>query len=155
MKNDLNLADIKFTFRCQKKWDDLERTDRHDVRLCNECNYHVHSIVDRLDLRKLDLGGECFSVKISQPDQESTTILGGAKKSLPVYPPIQTFLFSCGYISNLSEVQLSTIKSLRHLNAMLNMKNKKIKFTIRLSQLEELNRIIDILEKDNIIYSIE
>jgi hypothetical protein len=155
MKEDFDPVDIKFTFKCQKRWEDLQATDNHDMRFCNECNYHVHSIVDRLDLKKLELGGECFAINIIQPNSQLITILGGVEKSLPAYPPIQTFVFSFGYVSNLSESQLLTIKSLRHLKAIINMKNKKIKFTIQLSQLEELERIIHILEQDNIIYSIE
>jgi hypothetical protein len=155
MKDDLDLADIKFTFRCQKEWKDLQTTENDDVRFCSECNYHVHSIVDRLDLKKLDLGEECFAVTISQPNSQLITIMGGVKKSLPAYPPVQTFVFSCGYVSNLSESQLLTIKSLRYLEATLNMKNKKIKFTLRSSRVEELDRITHILEQENIIYSIE
>ena len=63
MKDDFDPTDIKFTFRCQKKWEDLQITDNHEMRFCNECNYHVHSIVNSLDLKKLDSGEECFAVK--------------------------------------------------------------------------------------------
>jgi hypothetical protein len=153
MKDDLNLTDIKFTFRCQKQWEDLQVTDNHDVRFCNECNYHVHSIVDRLDLKKLELGEECFAVK-DIPMKGFR--IGGVEKPLPIYPPVKTFLFSCGYTSNLSESQFATIKWLnRNLKVALIMKNKKIQFTVTLSQQEELDRIINILEQDKIIYSIE
>jgi hypothetical protein len=155
MKDDLDLTDIKFTFRCQKNWDELQATDNHDVRFCNECNYHVHSIVDRLDLKKLDLGEKCFAVQDSQSDGKGIFILGGAERSQPTYPPIQTFVFSCGYISNLSHGQLLTIKWIgRYLHVKLKMK-KKIGFTAYISQVEELDRIISILERDKIIYSIE
>jgi hypothetical protein len=154
MKDELDFTDIKFTFRCPKQWEDLQVTDNHDVRFCTECNYHVHSIVDRLDLKKLDLGEECFAVKDSRVN--GIFILGGVEKSLPTYPPIKTFLFSCGHTSNLSDSQLATIEWLRrHFQVRLSMKNKKIKFTVKLSQIEELDRIINILDRDNIIYSIE
>ncbi len=153
MKDNLDLTDIKFTFRCQKNWDDLQPTDNHDVRFCNECNYHVHSIVDRLDLKKLDLGEKCFAVKDSH--SKGIFILGGAERSLPALP-ITVFVFRCGYVSNLSEGQLLTIKWLgRYLNVKLKMKNRKIKFTAHLYKVEELDRIISILERDKIIYSIE
>jgi hypothetical protein len=153
MKDDLDLSDIKFTFRCDKRWDDLQVTDNNDVRFCNECNYHVHSIVDRLDLKKLELGEECFAVK---SERLKGYMIGGVEKALPIYPPIKTFLFSVGYTSNLSESQLATIKWMqRYLKVVLNMKNKKIQFTVKLSQVEELNRIINILEQEKIIYSIE
>ncbi len=156
MKDNLDLTDIKFTFRCQKKWKDLQTTENDDVRFCSECNYHVHSIVDRLDLKKLDLGEECFAVTISQPNSQLITIMGGVEQSLPAYPPIQTFVFSCGYISNLSEGQLRTIKWLgKYLRVHLSMKRKKIRFTAHLSQREELERIISILEEDKIISSVE
>jgi hypothetical protein len=154
MKEDLNLTDIKFTFRCQKRWEDLQTTDNHDVRFCSECNYRVHSIVERLDLNKLDLGEECFAVKDSRV--EGIFILGGVEKALPAYPPIKTFVFSCGYTSNLSESQLATIEWLRrHLQVAVSMKNKKTQFTVKLSQIEKLDRIINILDRDKIIYSIQ
>jgi hypothetical protein len=150
---DLDLSDIKFTFRCDKRWEDLQVTDNDDVRFCNECNYHVHSIVDRLDLKKLELGEECFAVK---SERLKGYMIGGVEKALPIYPPIKTFLFSFGYTSNLSESQLATIKWMhRYLKVALTMKNKKIQFTVALSQVEELNRIIHILEQEKIIYSIE
>jgi hypothetical protein len=153
MKDDLDLSDIKFTFRCNKQWEDLQITDNDDVRFCNECNYHVHSIVDRLDLKKLELGEECFAVK---SERLRGYMIGGVEKALPIYPPIKTFLFNVGYTSNLSESQLATIKWMhRYLKVVLDMKNKKIQFTVKLSQVEELNRIINILEQEKIIYSIE
>jgi hypothetical protein len=153
MKDNLDLSDIKFTFHCDKRWDDLKVTGNDDVRFCHECNYHVHSIVDRLDLKKLELGEECFAVK---SERLKGYIIGGVDKALPIYPPIKTFLFSFGYTSNLSEGQLATIKWMhRHLKVVLDMKNKKIQFTVELSQVEELNRIINILEQEKIIYSIE
>jgi hypothetical protein len=153
MKDDLDLSDIKFTFRCDKQWEDLQVTDNDDVRFCNECNYHVHSIVDRLDLKKLELGEECFAVK---SERLRGYMIGGVEKALPIYPPIKTFLFNVGYTSNLSESQLATIKWMhRYLKVVLDMKNKKIQFTVKLSQVEELNRIINILEQEKIIYSIE
>ena len=148
MNEDLNLTDIKFTFRCPKKWEDLQVTDNDDVRLCNECKYHVHSIVDRLDLKKLDSGGECFAVKSSL--LRGYTI-GGVEKALLIYPPSQTFLFSFGYTSNLSTSQVATIKWMhKYLKVALSLKNKKIQFTVKLSQAEELDRIINILERDEI-----
>jgi hypothetical protein len=153
MKDDLDLSDIKFTFRCDKQWEDLQVTDNNDVRFCNECNYHVHSIVDRLDLKKLELGEECFAVK---SERLRGYMIGGVEKALPIYPPIKTFSFNVGYTSNLSESQLATIKWMhRYLKVVLDMKNKKIQFTVKLSQVEELNRIINILEQEKIIYSIE
>jgi hypothetical protein len=153
MEDDLDITDIKFTFRCQKQWEDLQITENHDMRFCNECNYHVHSIVNRLDLKKLDLGEKCFAVK-DVPARGF--IIGGVEKPLPAYPPIQTFLFSCGYTSNLSDSQVATVKWMhRYLRVSLSMKNKKIQFTVKLSQKEELDRIINILEQDKIVYSIE
>ena len=52
--------------------------------------------------------------------------------------------------------QFATIKWLhRHLQVALSMTTKKIQFTVKLSHTEELDRIIQILEQDKIIYSIE
>ncbi len=153
MENDLDISDIKFTFRCDKRWEDLQVTNNDDVRFCHECNYQVHSIVERLDLRKLELGEECFAVK---SERLKGYIIGGVEKSLPRYPPTKTFLFSCGHTSNLSESQLATIKWMhKYLKVALNVKNKKIQFTIELSQVEQLDRIINILSQEKIIYSIE
>jgi hypothetical protein len=156
MKDSSNLADIKFTFRCEQKWEDLEITANTDVRFCDRCNYKVHYITHHLDLQKLDLGEKCVALKT--PDTEKGVfILGGIEKPLPKYPPIKIFVFSCGYISR---KQLETLQWLeRHFSCHLEMKQKNIRFKVRfkvgLSQLEELDRIINILEKEEIIYAIE
>jgi hypothetical protein len=159
MENTDNNLDIKFTFQCKQKWYKLQPTANPDVRFCHDCSLNVHSIVDRLDLEKLDIGEKCIALTTELSEREGwVTILGGVERStrsLPKYPPQQQFIFSCGYMANLTKSQLNTLHFLRRdLQVTLSLK-KKTQFTAWCAQPEELDRIIRVLEREEIIYSIE
>jgi hypothetical protein len=156
MEDTDNNLNIKFTFQCKRKWYELQPTTNPDVRFCHECSLNVHSIVDRLDLEKLDIGERCIALTTKSSEREGwITILGGVERSIPEYPPKQQFIFNCGYMDNLTKSQLNTLHFLRrNFQVTLSLK-KKTQFTAWCAQPEELDRIIRVLDREEIIYSIE
>jgi hypothetical protein len=157
MKVDDKPPVIEFAYRCTRQWEDLEATTDPEVRFCNECNLTVHYIDNRLDPRKLAPEAKCFAAKIPTPERPKGVIIAGqiAPGDWPrAYPPRQEFIFYFGPKSNLTEGQLATIRWLRYLGGKPVMKSNMIRLTYSTAVPERLDRIISILQKEGISFSI-
>jgi len=49
---DLSIRNCRFAFKCEKKWNDLEDTEDHQIKFCNTCEKEVHFCNDDEELAK-------------------------------------------------------------------------------------------------------
>jgi hypothetical protein len=156
MNNGDCVTEDDFTFICQQQWQNLEQTIDPQLRFCHECQKYVHFITDLLDFNKYGANLPCVAVKIEPKDNAlEMTIVGGIGSSyLSRFRGI-TFRFDFGSIAALSKSQLDTIHWCRDLGANISRKPKnRIELTITLSIPEAFDRLVNVLEREGIEYSI-
>ena len=160
MDEDNKITEIEFSFRCQRKWHELQKTENPDIRFCDDCRQNVHYVGSKLDFAKYDENAKCFAVRIYEMDRsKAVTIAGGiGGVKLPPfsnYPQTASFIIKFGPKSGLSESQLETIKWLRHFNAKPVVKDKMVELVINSITEEKFDRIISLLEKEEIPFTVE
>ncbi len=155
-KND-KITDIEFSFRCQRQWKDLQKTENSDVRFCNECSQDVHFVGNKLDLAKYDDKAKCFAVKIYDKDlSKAVTMAGGIERlTISNFAPTENIILKFGAKADLSESQIETIKWLHHFNAKPIMKDKMVKLILNNTTKENCERVISMLEKEGIAFIVE
>lgn len=128
-------------------------TENPDIRFCDECQLNVHYVGQRSDFEKYPADTECFAVKIYNEEKtKGVTIAGGA---IPDYESRASFVLKFGPKADLTNDQLKTIQWLRNLGAQPVMKSKMVRLLLRQVTEDHFDRIISILEKEEIPFSVE
>jgi hypothetical protein len=157
MNNNNPITEDDFTFICKQQWYELERTSDPKLKFCHQCQKHVHFISSRLEFAQYGSQSSCVAVEIEPRSPTPGYIIAGGLDSA-YYPSTSrgiTFTFDFGSISDLSKSQLKAIYSYKDLGAWISTKKKnRIEFTIELFIPEAFDRLVRILEKEQIEYSI-
>lgn len=69
------IRNCKFSFKCPKDWEALERTDNKHQRYCGECNQVVHFCYTPEDLMKAIQNDLCVAIA-NNPATEGPYMVG-------------------------------------------------------------------------------
>jgi hypothetical protein len=62
------VLNCEMAFVCHKKWDELDPTDRLDVKNCNECKKDVYFAKNQQELKERTEAGVCVCVALAGQD---------------------------------------------------------------------------------------
>ena len=60
----------RISFRCSKKWNELEETDDDRVKLCNQCNESVHLAENMDELDTHSEHGRCVMLRLKKDNEQ-------------------------------------------------------------------------------------
>jgi len=76
---EITIRNCTFKFRCDKQWQDLERTEDPKVRYCNSCEEEIHYVHTNKELRKAIEANQCVALVVEESYEQydgPITILG-------------------------------------------------------------------------------
>lgn len=67
---EIAIRNCAFKFRCEKKWQNLERTDNPEIRYCGTCGEDIHYVHTNKELRKAIEANQCVALVVAEENQD-------------------------------------------------------------------------------------
>jgi hypothetical protein len=73
----VSIRNCLFSFRCEKKWGDLEMLSDAKVRFCHDCRRTVHFCHTDEELREAVIRNDCVALEIPSPESDDEKFIMG------------------------------------------------------------------------------
>jgi len=71
----MRITNCSFKYRCDNKWEDLDKTDQPKIRYCRECDRGVHHCDNKTEYQEALKSKRCIALS-SESKDETNYVLG-------------------------------------------------------------------------------